>query len=70
MLYYIHTQKSASALKGCKIYSSRITIIMYLPISYVVFRCLDLKQEIFNNALSCTPTKDSVSHHYSSYYNA
>ena len=40
-MFYLHTD-SASAFKGCKTYSS-ITIIMYLPISYVVVGCLDLK---------------------------
>ena len=56
-MFYLHTE-SASALKGWKTYSN-ITIIMYLPISYVVVGCLDLKQEIFN-AVCCTPTKDNV----------
>ena len=40
-MFYLHPD-SASAFKGCKTYSS-ITIIMYLPISYVVVGCLDLK---------------------------
>ena len=40
-IFYFYTE-SASALKGCKTYFS-IIIIMYLPISYVVVGCLDLK---------------------------
>ena len=43
-MLYLHTE-SASALKGCKTYSSA-TIIIYLPISYavVVVGCLDLNK--------------------------